>query len=462
MANLKLIVSRRPMKAGALHPDLGLRDPQPRRKRAERLETDLFKTPKGKKAPGLRKRHWKKGPVCFYWQAPKQLGGNFVRVHGTREEIAERCRELQAQALRQMRALHIPQAPRFTGTLGSLIRLYLTDRTSEFRKLRPGTQDNYRSMLNSIDATYGERRLGTLGRHDFFDWHQKWMGKKREHVSAAFSKTVMLKVLFKFGLGQFAHCDRLRLVLQGIKFEQPQGRGVWATREQVNAIRNAAHEAGEHDFAFVCASQFETALRQKDQIGEWLRNRDGLTNLPGKLTTRVARWDHGLLWEHIDNDLILSKPTSKSNFKKVAVHDLTVLPMVVAELQRAYPGCITVETTTDTKGNTPTKVVPHREKLPAHGPVFIEPKTGKPWRDYAFRRMWRSMARKAGVPDEIQNRDERSGAVTEASSKGADLEHIRQFAGHSEVTTTQGYNRDTLAKSRLVALARASETEPQS
>jgi hypothetical protein len=49
------------------------------------------------------------------------------------------------------------------------------------------------------------------------------------------------------------------------------------------------------------------------------------------------------------------------------------------------------------------------------------------------------------------NRDSRAGGVTEGSDAGADLEHLRQYASHSSVTTTARYSRKTLTKTRAVA-----------
>ncbi|KMO18027.1 hypothetical protein [Methylobacterium platani] len=61
------------------------------------------------------------------------------------------------------------------------------------------------------------------------------------------------------------------------------------------------------------------------------------------------------------------------------------------------------------------------------------------------------MARAAGIPSHIWNMDARAGAITEAEDAGADLDHIRLAAAHSQAATTQRYSRGAVGKSRRVA-----------
>jgi hypothetical protein len=61
---------------------------------------------------------------------------------------------------------------------------------------------------------------------------------------------------------------------------------------------------------------------------------------------------------------------------------------------------------------------------------------------------------KAGIPAEVWNRDSRAGGVTEGSDSGADIEHLRHHANHSNIQTTGRYNRNTLTKTRNVAQLR--------
>ena len=72
---------------------------------------------------------------------------------------------------------------------------------------------------------------------------------------------------------------------------------------------------------------------------------------------------------------------------------------------------------------------------------------------------WRTVARAAGIPDDVLNRDSRAGGVTEGSDAGADLEHLRHHASHSSSATTARYSRKTLTKTRAVARLRVAHRE---
>ena len=45
------------------------------------------------------------------------------------------------------------------------------------------------------------------------------------------------------------------------------------------------------------------------------------------------------------------------------------------------------------------------EALPTQGPIILCDVSGRPWRTVEFRRKWRLVAKKAGVPDKVKNRD---------------------------------------------------------
>ena len=170
--------------------------------------------------------------------------------------------------------------------------------------------------------------------------------------------------------------------------------------------------------ALAQALQFEGTLRQWDVIGEWVRD---------KVAPREQRWIKGLLWSEISRDRILRKRTGKTT-AKVTI-DLNDYPLIVAELDRL-------------------------PIIPRIGPVIIDSKTGEPFKRRAFAGRWRKIARATGIPDDIWNRDSRAGGVTEGGDAGADIEDLRQHAGHADTRTTQRYNRRTLAKTKRVARLR--------
>jgi hypothetical protein len=95
------------------------------------------------------------------------------------------------------------------------------------------------------------------------------------------------------------------------------------------------------------------------------------------------------------------------------------------------------------------------------GPVIKDTRTGQPYKERRFQKNWRAVARAAGIPDYVMNRDSRAGGVTEGSDAGADLEHLRHHASHSSATTTALYSRKTLTKTRAVARLRVAHREVQ-
>lgn len=91
------------------------------------------------------------------------------------------------------------------------------------------------------------------------------------------------------------------------------------------------------------------------------------------------------------------------------------------------------------------------------GPVVIFGYTGLHYKRKAFNRAWRQIANTVGIPADVQNRDARAGAIIEAITHGANPEHIRSQATHSETPTgrrlTSRYDRAKLEKAQAVQVA---------
>jgi hypothetical protein len=114
---------------------------------------------------------------------------------------------------------------------------------------------------------------------------------------------------------------------------------------------------------------------------------------------------------------VLVKDTTKTG--QEANIDFNLYPLALAELQR----------------------VPPDQRV---GPLIINPRTGQPFIERRFQKDWRAVARAAGIPDDVLNRDSRAGGVTEGADAGADLKHLRHHASHSSTVTTVRYSRKTL------------------
>lgn len=309
--------------------------------------------------------------------------------------------------------------------LRKLIRRYQTDPLSSWHKLRYATRQNQRNLLRQIDRRYGHVRLKKIKGRTLLKWHAQWLDGTKYSAARAFIKKI--RVLFGFGLTilEEEECIRIRQVMSAMRFPGSPRRKQRITLEQASAIIRKAHRVRDPAVALAQAFQFELMLRQKDVIGEWLPvEEEG----EGYLVDGEESWSRGILWEEIDDDLVLRHRTSKTG--KIAVFDLKLAPLVLAELE-------------------------HFKHRPERGPIIVAPATGQPYRAYAFRRAWREIARWAGVPDDVFNMDSRAGGISEAFDAEADPDFIRTAATHSELATTQGYNRgDELARSRKVASAR--------
>lgn len=97
--------------------------------------------------------------------------------------------------------------------------------------------------------------------------------------------------------------------------------------------------------------------------------------------------------------------------------DLRQYPMLMTELMKVEPGKRT-------------------------GPIIVCETTGMPWKSSTFRKAWRAIATKAGVPETVKNMHSRAGGITETiEATNGNLEAARKEAEHSNTTTTVRYSR---------------------
>ena len=199
----------------------------------------------------------------------------------------------------------------------------------------------------------------------------------------------------------------------------------------VQAFIPKAIAAGRMSLALGTALQFESGMRQKDVIGEWLpvptgEEPTGIV-LRGRRGTGWRGWANGLTWADLGRDLVISKETTKTG--ALVSHDLKEFPLVMSLLAQ----------------------IPVEQRI---GGLIIDETAGRPYAEFAYARDWRVIAREAGIPDAVWNTDARAGAITEAEDAGADLDTIRGSVGHAQATTTARYSRGAIGKSRKVAQAR--------
>ena len=237
----------------------------------------------------------------------------------------------------------------------------------------------------------------------------------------------LLRRLFTYGIAaEIPDCARLASILDASRFKQPGRRRVTLERHQVGAFIIAALANDRASLALGTALQFETALRQRDVIGEWEPLPNG--EMAGGIVLNRRRWANGLTWGDINNRFEIYKATTKTG--AIAAHDLKLCPETMRLLH----------------------LVPAAKRI---GPLIIDEEAGRPYATDGYAREWRAIADKAGVPKHVWNMDARAGAITEADDAGADLDEIRSATAHLQASTTARYVRGSIGKSRKVASLRA-------
>jgi integrase len=409
--------------------------------------------PRVEGAPGLVWRERTRAKVWVaYWQArsdlvkhgyapgAKKLWEGAEPDDIDKLEIASQCNDLQSAMLvwgreRDAGGKLVPLV-----TISNLIDKYQNDDDSAFHKKRYEARQGKAALLKRIDKRFGDVMLSEITGRMILSWYKEWSdGGQKVSAGGAFIAT--LRTLFRFGAGLLDdhECDRLARTLASQSYKGTRPREVALSADQVVAIRTAAHERGWPFIALAQAIQFECSLRQRDVIGEWVPVKEpGVSDViqtktfKGKKTTK--KWISGLRWEKIDENLILRHITSK-RAKKVEI-DLNLGPMVMDEFQIMF-------------GST------ERAAMPASGPVILCEVNAWPYYNTEFRRKWRKVATAAGIPKNVKNMDTRSGAITEAAAAGADMEQVRKFATHSNVSQTQNYSRDDAQAAAEVMTLRA-------
>jgi hypothetical protein len=310
-------------------------------------------------------------------------------------------------------------------TLKQLIDCYRTDPYSNFLKLQHQVRRKHDGELTRLIERHGSAQLRDIRFRTLTAWYRDWLADRK--VARARSAVNRLRELFRFGLSMLedGECDRLFEALGKLPLETSPPRMVQMTADHARAICKTAHEHfGWHSIALAQALQFELLLGQKDVIGEWVPVTE-----PGDSDVIWAnqKWLRGLRWSNIDKNLIL-RHTVGSSGRRIEV-DLRTAPMVLEELKVlvAYSRDVCGETIEDALHNIlelfkspPADTLPRNRTAPVTAPVTLEDLIGSlpnggpivacditamPWSTAEFRRKWRKVAKQAGVPDNVTNRD---------------------------------------------------------
>lgn len=400
--------------------------------------------PKIDDAPGLIWKSSKSGWTAI-WQARRDLikrgfrptSQRLLEITATPTDteklfIAQRCVELQTKMLTWGRGgptIAPTTADGYDGTLAGLIRCYEMKPTSPFQTIRHGSQVTARNRHNRLINDYGKVPVSDITLDLVTDWRANWIKEVRDRnpnsnnpqVGLSMANTLVdtLRQLLIFGASRLKDqaCKVARAELHDSKFKKPKKGDKFLTRDHAVAFRRAAHAMGFPSMAQAQAIQYDTGFRQKDVVGEWLPQSD-VNSPPSDVLRGADKWCYGVRWNEIaqtGNKLVLNHTTSKR--EKIWSGNIAMCVMIMAEFQ-AMP-----------------------QPLPASGPVIIDESTGRPYSASQFRKRWRKIAKAAGIPDDVCNMHNRAGAITESFSVNVAPDKTRAFAVHSDLRTTQGYNR---------------------
>jgi len=372
--------------------------------------------------------------------------------------ISTQCQHFQFEMLAWNRKIDPPppQEPdlsQFDGSVKSLVHCYRTDKDSPYQKNRYHVRQNRDSLCRRIVAKHGDIALSEIKARVLLAWHKDW-SRDGQRLATGAAFIGQIRALFSFGatLLEDENCERLCGVMHKMRFPGTKARSVSITAKQADAIRSKARALGFFSIALAQAFQFECTLRQRDVIGEWIPLSE-----PGMsaVLRKNGKWLRGIVWEEIDENLILRHVTSKK--QKLMEADLKLAPMVLDELQELNLAGPLVVTDPVSK-----KVTVNRHLLPARGPIIKNDINGWPWTANEYRRKWRMVARACGIPDNVWNMDSRSGAISEAIQAGAPIEFVRHAATHSDVSQTADYDRGQAeATAKVMKLRMESRNKPQ-
>jgi hypothetical protein len=305
-------------------------------------------------------------------------------------------------------------------TFAKLATSYQSDADSPYRKVEHASRVQYAKLCKRIVADMGSQAVTDTKARDLRRQHEVWT--EASGVPMAHALMSMLRMLTGFGatILEDDQCQRVRGLLGLMRFPNGERRQVFLSYEQASALCDLARARGWPAIALAQAIQFETMCRQKDVIGAWVPLSD---RAPSDLIDGSRKWIKGMRWNEIDASLILRHKTSKK--KKMMTADLKLAPLVLRELRLAYPRF-------DAIGS--------RDALPSSGPIILNG-DGLPYRENDYRLRWRQLADELGIPKGVQNRDSRSGGITEALAAGATPDDVRKGATHSQLSTTMIYSR---------------------
>lgn len=292
------------------------------------------------------------------------------------------------------------------GTWGWLIERYETDEFSPIHDTKASTRAGYIKHLSVVRSEVGDTLLSATDHTQMMMWKREWEQKSPAYVRKMFGK---LRLISGYGvmLGD-PEATRIKGILSQMRIKQSPSRNVIVTRDQVEKIVSYADSKGLRHLSLSVLFQFTYMLRGVDIHGQWMEGTGGIQH-NGK------RWEDGLTWDMFAPDLSsFTKVISKTagSMPEPYVFDLT------AELRQRL------------------SETPQERRI---GPVVVV-KDGTPPKEGRLSHSFRAARDALSLPEDIQMRDLRSGAITEARGMVSPME-LRNAAQHRDIATTNGYVR---------------------
>jgi hypothetical protein len=97
------------------------------------------------------------------------------------EDLPTRCQAIWAEALDSVRRRRDPLE--YTGTVASLMDLYIKHPSSSYRRLMPSSVPVYDSYIERLVRAYGARRIASMTGLDVWRWFNEIKGDG--HVAVA-------------------------------------------------------------------------------------------------------------------------------------------------------------------------------------------------------------------------------------------------------------------------------------
>lgn len=272
--------------------------------------------------------------------------------------------------------------PSFDGTFNGLIDSYRTHADSPYHKLKHSVRRNYDQGINRISKEMGAdfiREWNATRIQQAYDTN--WASNGR--VAMGQSIIGKLRLLTSFGSVVLNNddCTRLSTIIGNMRFPVPPKRTEVLTYAHARAIRaTARNQFAWPSIALAQAFQFEIPkLHQVDILGQWVPLSE-----PGEsdISNGSEKWVGGLRWSDIDENMILRREfeSGRQRGTKVIHTDLKRFAMIMEEIN----------------------AVPSWQR---DGPLVRCEFSGIPWVGSEFRRKWRIVADKAGVPSNVKITD---------------------------------------------------------